>query len=55
MLTALTTTLFVQLTEALEMPWDRCSDSVLTVIQVALDQEGVDVKQLGGSVTAMED
>ncbi|KAL1471918.1 hypothetical protein MTO96_023391 [Rhipicephalus appendiculatus] len=45
-LTELTTVPFAQFTEPLEMPRDTCSDSLLTAIEVGLDQEGIDIKAL---------
>ncbi|KAL1471919.1 hypothetical protein MTO96_023391 [Rhipicephalus appendiculatus] len=47
-LTELTTVPFAQFTEPLEMPRDTCSDSLLTAIEVGLDQEGIDIKALVG-------
>ncbi|KAL1471933.1 hypothetical protein MTO96_023405 [Rhipicephalus appendiculatus] len=47
-LTELTTVPFAQFTEPLEMPRDTCSESLLTAIEVGLDQDKVDVKALGG-------
>ncbi|KAL1471926.1 hypothetical protein MTO96_023398 [Rhipicephalus appendiculatus] len=40
-LTEMTTMPFAQFTEPLEMPRDKCSESLLTAIEVALDQEVV--------------
>ncbi|KAL1471929.1 hypothetical protein MTO96_023401 [Rhipicephalus appendiculatus] len=47
-LTELTTWPFAQFTEPLEMPRGTRSESLLTAIEVGLDQEGVDVKALAG-------
>ncbi|KAL1471903.1 hypothetical protein MTO96_023377 [Rhipicephalus appendiculatus] len=47
-LTELTTVPCAQFTEPLEMPRDTRSESLLTAIEVALDQEGVGVKALAG-------
>ncbi|KAL1471912.1 hypothetical protein MTO96_023386 [Rhipicephalus appendiculatus] len=46
-LTEMTTVPFAHFTEPLEMPRDKCSESLLTAIEVALDQEVVGVQALG--------
>ncbi|KAL1471916.1 hypothetical protein MTO96_023390 [Rhipicephalus appendiculatus] len=47
--TEMTTVHFAQFTEPHEVPRDTCSESLLTTIEVGLDQEGVDIKALAAA------